>query len=152
MQIRTDRLSEAALLKITKAPGAQYILVNASDILEERYAGYADLVAGTPVTEKTTFNAFSITKTATAAAIMQLAERGKIVLSDYVNPMFNEFHFEYPFTLRQLVAHQAGFPDPLPISWIHLPGEDDQFDQNHFINRIVDKYSKQKFIPGTKFS
>jgi CubicO group peptidase (beta-lactamase class C family) len=66
--------------------------------------------------------------------------------------MFNEFHFKYPFTIEQLVSHQAGFPDPIPISWIHLANEDKSFNENNFIRKTVDKYSNQKFVPGSKFS
>ena len=152
MQAKMNTLSEKELLNITKAPGAQYILVNDHQTLIERNAGYADVRSNHPVTAATTFNAFSITKTVTAAAILKLAEQKKIVLTDYVNPMLNEFHFSYPFTIRDLICHQAGFPDPVPISWIHLVNEDPQFDQNNFIRSTVDKHSGQKYVPSTRFS
>lgn len=152
VQKATNPLSEKELLRITNAPGAQYILVNANEAIEECNAGYADLVTKTPVTHATTFNNFSVTKTATVAAIMQLAEQKKILLSDFVNPMFNEFHFTHPFTIQQLVTHQAGFADPVPISWVHLASEEKSFSEDNFTRQTIDKYSKQKFVPGTKFS
>ena len=152
IQLKTNTISENDLLGVTKSPGAQYILVDSDKILVECNAGFADVLKKTPVTRDNTFNCFSVTKTATATAIMQLAEQNKILLTDYVNPMFNEFHFEYPFTIAQLVSHQAGFPDPIPISWIHLASEEATFDEHKFIRHIIDKHSKQKYKPGTKFS
>jgi CubicO group peptidase (beta-lactamase class C family) len=77
VQATKKHLTEKELLSIAKAPGAQYILVNANETIEECYAGYADILTKNPVTFETTFNNFSVTKTATAAAIMQLAEEKK---------------------------------------------------------------------------
>jgi D-alanyl-D-alanine carboxypeptidase len=145
-------LSEKELLDITRAPGAQYILVNERETLLECYAGMADIISKAPVKAETTFNNFSVTKTATATAILLLVEQGKLRLEDQVNDMFDEYHFTYPFTLQQLLAHQAGFADPVPISWIHLPEEENTYDENQFIRQILAKHSKQKFIPGSKFS
>jgi D-alanyl-D-alanine carboxypeptidase len=151
-EVKIKDISENELLGVAKSPGAQYIAVNSIDILSECYAGYADILTKKPVTTESTFNCFSITKTVTAAAVMLLAEQNKIQLTDIVNPMFSEFSFEYPFTIGQLVSHQAGFPDPIPISWIHLASEDGTFDENGFLDKIIMKHSKQKYKPGTKFS
>ncbi|MBK8424676.1 MAG: beta-lactamase family protein [Lewinellaceae bacterium] len=120
-------------------------------ILTECYAGFADLASGVPVTERTTFNTFSITKTATAAAVLKLVEQNRTGLDEFVHPMFREFHFKYPFTLRQLLSHEAGFPDPIPISWIHLQKKMPR-SMKKFITSTIDKHSGQKFKPGTKFS
>lgn len=145
-------LSEKELLHITGAPGAQYILINEKGTLRECYAGYADVITKVPVSAETTFNNFSVTKTATTTAILLLVEQGKLRLEDKVNDMFDEYQFTYPFTLLQLVSHQAGFADPVPISWIHSPEEVNTYDENQFIQSILTKHSKQKFIPGSKFS
>jgi CubicO group peptidase (beta-lactamase class C family) len=145
-------LTGAELLSITKSPCTQYIAVDANNILTECYAGFADIENKRPVSETTTFNAFSVTKTATAAAVLKLVEQNKIALSDLVNPMFNEFDFKYRFTVQQLISHQAGFTDPVPISWIHLAKEEPLFDENTFTTQLIKKHSKQKFIPGIKFS
>jgi D-alanyl-D-alanine carboxypeptidase len=152
MSSKSKQFSGKDLLSITKSPGAQYIIANADSVIREINSGYADISSGVEVTESTTFNAFSITKTATAAALLKLSEQGKILLSDFVNPILNEFHFKYPFTVRHLLSHQAGLADPIPVSWIHLVEEEKLFNENDFIRRIVDKNSEQKFKPGDKFS
>ncbi len=145
------QLSPGQLLSLTQSPGAQYLVADAEKILSECYAGFADISNETPVTSSTTFNAFSITKTVTAATALKLVEQNKISLSDLVNDILNEFHFEYPFTVQQLLSHQAGFTDPIPISWIHLMKEESSFDEKQFIINLLSKHSKQKFKPGTKF-
>jgi CubicO group peptidase (beta-lactamase class C family) len=145
-------LTGAELLSITKSPGAQYMAADVNNILIECYAGFADIENKRPVSKITTFNAFSVTKTATASAVLRLVEQNKIALSDLVNPMFNEFDFKYRFTIQQLISHQAGFTDPVPISWIHLAEEEPLFDENIFTTQLIKKHSGQKFRPGTKFS
>src|SRR6516164_2911654 len=145
-------ISADQLLSITGSPGAQWILADASSIIFECNAGFADIASHRPVKPSTTFNAFSVTKTATAAAVLRLSEDKKINLNDSVNSILYEVQFKYPFTIQQLIAHQAGFPDPIPISWIHLATEEEIFDENRFINNVIHRHSSQKFIPGTKFS
>ena len=145
-------ISEKDLLNITGAPGAQYILVNEKETILECYAGVSDILKQTPVTPETTFNNFSVTKTATATAALLLVEQGKIKLTDTINPLFSHYPFTYPFTLQQLLAHQAGFANPIPISWIHLPAEDKDFNESQFITDLVTKNAKQKYKPGTRFN
>jgi len=144
-------LSDSELLRITGAPGAQYMIVNEKEAIHEYYGGIADLIHNTPITPGTTFNNFSVTKTATAAATLLLVEQGKIKLTDEINPLFNQYQFSYAFTLQQLISHQAGFANPIPISWIHLPEEEESFNENHFITQLIHKNAKQKYKPGTKF-
>jgi len=144
--------SKLELLKITGAPGAQYILVNVKEAILEEYAGFSDIVSRTPVLPETTFNNFSVTKTATATAILLLVEQGLLQLTDQVDLMFDEYTFKYPFTLQQVLSHQAGFADPVPISWIHLAKDEETFDENQFIKQVLSLHSRQKFIPGSKFS
>jgi len=150
-EAKNGLISAKELLHISNAPGAQYIIIHADEALASCHAGYADVVTKSPVSANTTFNLFSITKTATAACIMQLAERKKLLLTDFVNPMFNEFQFKYPFTIAQLVSHQAGFPNPIPISWIHLSDEEKIFDEHHFISETIEKNAGQSYMPGSKF-
>jgi len=140
------------LLNVTGAPGAQYILVNEKEIIHECYAGVSDIINNTPVTPEITFNNFSVTKTATSAAALLLVEQGKIKLTDTINPLFSQYSFTYPFTLQQLLSHQAGFANPIPISWIHLPEEEESFNEEQFITDLMHKNAKQKYKPGTKFS
>jgi D-alanyl-D-alanine carboxypeptidase len=151
MQINTNHFSKNDLLNITKSPGAQYILIDLKGTLKELNAGYADLRTKLFVSSETTFNNFSVTKTATAASILQLSECKRLQLDNLANIYFDEFQFKYPFTIQQLLSHEAGFADPIPISWIHLASEEKKFDEQEFICKIVGNNSKQMYVPGKKF-
>jgi D-alanyl-D-alanine carboxypeptidase len=71
--------------------------------------GFADLGAGTPVTDSTVFRIGSITKQFTAAAILRLAEEGRLTLDDDISRHLPE----YPthgrrITIHHLLNHTSG--------------------------------------------
>ena len=66
-------------------PGAVLLLVKDGRVFFTNGYGYADLDKRTPVSpEETLFRLASVTKTFTATAVMQLAEAGKLNLTDDV--------------------------------------------------------------------
>jgi len=60
------------LVQKGKTPSVQYLLFDQDKILHEYKAGFADVANQKKANEKTTYNAFSVTKTFTALAILQL--------------------------------------------------------------------------------
>jgi CubicO group peptidase (beta-lactamase class C family) len=78
--------------------------------------GLADISARTPVTEDTVFRIGSITKTFTAIAVMQLAERGLVDLDAPAASYLRAYRLipakpeHRPPTVRQLLTHTAGLP------------------------------------------
>ena len=62
-----------------------------------------------PITENMLFSAGSITKTFTAAIIMQMVEEGKIELEDQISDYFHSHPFiDGSITIRQLLNHTSG--------------------------------------------
>jgi len=57
------------------------------------------------------FRIGSLTKQFTAAALLMLAEDGKLSLDDPVNRYLPEVSRNDPSTIRQLLNHTAGFTD-----------------------------------------
>ena len=55
-------------------PGLQYVFASDRAVLFSHHGGAADLRTPRAVTEHSTFNAYSVTKTFTAAAVLQLAD------------------------------------------------------------------------------
>lgn len=51
-------------------PGNQYLFLSADAVLYSYHGGMANLADRVPVTEQTTFNAYSVIKTFTAAAVL----------------------------------------------------------------------------------
>ena len=65
------------MINDSDTPGVQYIILNSNKILFEYYNGLAKLDNRSDLSVETTFNTFSVTKTFTALAILQLEEQGK---------------------------------------------------------------------------
>jgi CubicO group peptidase (beta-lactamase class C family) len=104
------------------------------------------------VNDKTTYNAFSITKTFTALAILQLAEQKKIDIEQPVKRYLADFQYSRDITIRQLLSHSAGIPNPIPLNWIHLTGEQRSFDRNEFFKALFIKNKKIRFQPNQTFA
>lgn len=134
-----------------KAPSAHYVFFNKDRILFEYATGYANLKTRMKTDVNTTFNAYSITKTFTALAILQLAERELISLDESVRKYLPASEISEKVTVRHLLTHTAGLANPLPLNWIHLASEHKTFSRNAFFKPILLKYHKSASVPGAKF-
>ena len=95
---------------------------------------------------------FPVTKTFTALAILQLADQKKLDIELPAKTYLSEFPYSPTITIRQLLTHSAGIPNPVPLNWIHLADEHSLFDRNQFFNKIFAKHNKTKSGPNEKFS
>lgn len=130
------------------SPAAVYLHFDADSILYRSVAGLADVAWRKPVDKETTFNLFSVTKTLTATAILQLAEQGLVALDTPVVKYLGEFPYGDRVTLRHLLTHTGGLPNPLPLSWVHFPEEHGRFDEHAFFETIFSKNPKTRSEPG----
>src|SRR5690349_1297687 len=92
---------------LTRTPGIQYLVVDATGILFEHAAGWADLRRGIPLDARTTMMAYSMSKTITAAAALQLVEAGRMGLDDRVDRYVDSFPYGPQVTVRQLISHTS---------------------------------------------
>jgi CubicO group peptidase (beta-lactamase class C family) len=81
-------------------------------IVVSRSFGKADWDLNVPLSVGSRFRIASITKTFTAAAIAILAERGKLSLSDSLSKYIPDFPNGDKITLRLLLLHRSGVPNP----------------------------------------
>jgi CubicO group peptidase (beta-lactamase class C family) len=80
-----------------------------SELVYERTHGPADLELGVAANERTLFRIGSITKQFTAAAILVLAERGKLSVDDPLTRFLPDYPTHgHEITLRHLLTHTAG--------------------------------------------
>jgi len=140
------------LIDENQTPSVQYIFFDWEKIIYESFHGYADISNRRKTGGNTTYNGYSVTKTFTALAVLQLAERGKLSIDDPVIKHLDNFPYDAGITVRQLLSHSAGLPNPLPLNWIHLAREHDSFDRNHFFNEVFKKNPRLKFRPNEKFA
>lgn len=135
-----------------KTPSVQYTIFNKDSILYKFHGGLADIKNKKKAEENTVYNAFSITKTFTALSILQLAEKKKLDIEQSVKKYLPDFPYSPEITIRQILSHSAGIPNPIPLSWIHLAEEHSSFDGNSFFSQVFAKNKKTKSKPNEKYS
>jgi len=115
--------------------------------------GSADLEHDVPITTDTIFEAGSVSKQFTAAAVVLLARAGKLSLDDEVRKYVPELaDFGAPITIRQLLHHTSGLRD-----WGNLAGLIGwpRTTRVHTHAHVLDLLSHQRglnFPPGTRWS
>src|SRR5215218_4764189 len=115
------RFDSLVVAHLTDGPGAGVTaaVVRGHDTLLLKAYGEADRERHRPVTVGTVYRVGSITKQFTAAAIMQLVERGQLSLSDTLGRFLPEYPRWGALTLRQLLSHTAGLHELVtPRDWL----------------------------------
>lgn len=135
-----------------RTPSVQYRHFDANQVLVTYGAGVADVRTGEPVTPRTTYHGFSITKTVTAVAILRLAELGLLGLDDPVVRWLPDAGYPGDITVRHLLTHSAGLANPLPLRWIHLATEHEAFDGDAFFAPVLTRHARAKHPPNQRFA
>jgi CubicO group peptidase (beta-lactamase class C family) len=94
------------------APGCALGISRHDTVVLQRAWGSAQLEFGIPITPTTKFEAGSVSKQFTAAAILRLAQQGKLSLDDDVRKYVPEIpRYDQVVTIRNLVHHTSGLRD-----------------------------------------
>ena len=141
-----------ALTRASKTPGIQYVAVNATDIVFEYAGGWADIRRQVPVDAATTMMAYSMSKTITAVAALQLVEAGTVGLDDPVERYVESLPYGASVTVRQLIAHTSGIPNPIPLRWVHAAARHGDFDENAALAAVLRDHPRLSFEAGTKYA
>jgi len=99
----------------------------------------------------TTMMAFSMSKTVTAVAALQLAERGAVILDEPIARIIPWQPYGPEVTIRHLLCHTAGIPNPLPLKWVHLAG-DAVFDERARLDAVLRRHPRLNSPPGTRYA
>ena len=93
-------------------PGCACAVSRGGRVLVSRAYGLAELEHESPNTPETIFEAGSVSKQVTAAAVILLAQQGKLSLDDDVRKHVPEVpDYGTPITLRPLLSHTSGLRD-----------------------------------------
>lgn len=118
-----------------------------------RAYGMADLEHGIPNTSATIFEAGSVSKQFTAAAVVLLALDGALSLDDDVRRHVPELpDYGHTITIRHLLTHTSGLRDWGSVAAIGGWGRS---ARTHTHDHVVDILSRQRalnFTPGTEYS
>jgi CubicO group peptidase (beta-lactamase class C family) len=112
------RIDSAALavLSATGAPSASVAVVRGGNIVYEH--AYGEGRTGTPATPAMRYSIGSVSKQFTAAAILLLAEEGKLSLDDKVSRWFPRLTRAGEITLRHLLTMTSGYQDYWPHDYV----------------------------------
>ncbi|MBM3331954.1 hypothetical protein FJY68_08920 [candidate division WOR-3 bacterium] len=129
-------------------PGLAACVVRGGELTWHGEYGFARLEDSIPVVDSTVFDLASVSKTATATALMQLCERGVFGLDDNINASlpFAVRHPSYrsaPITFRMLLTHTSGIAD----YWPTFQALQRQGDPDVGLRRFVEGY----LVPGGEF-
>ena len=122
--------------------------------------GVADIASDAPIAEDTVFRIASITKTFTAIAVMQLAERGLVDLDAPANDYLHAFRLVptqptwRPATLRHLLTHTAGLGELAHPAGVFRPDFGESFEAGGSLPSLAAFYGGGLGVyaePGTRF-
>ncbi|MHB9028104.1 MAG: serine hydrolase domain-containing protein, partial [Candidatus Latescibacterota bacterium] len=133
-------------------PGMQYLVVDADSIRFEYCGGRRNIGAGLPVTPDTTFMFSSSTKVLTAAAVLQLVERGRVDLEESLNAYYPDHPYGPQVTILHLLNQTSGIPNPAPLTWLHLVEEHNTFDEDEALRKVLADHPRRAFSPGKKYA
>jgi D-alanyl-D-alanine carboxypeptidase len=133
-----------------RAPAVQYRHFTRSGVILAWSGGMADLASGKSVDDSTLFAGFSVTKTVTAVAVLQLVERGLVDLDAPASAYLPEMPYGEAITVRHLLSHSAGIRNPLPLAWVHLEEEHADFDAPAFFRGVFATHARARGAPGER--
>ncbi|UTY60081.1 serine hydrolase [Massilia sp. erpn] len=131
-------------------PGITVIVVkNGLPVLHKAY-GLANLEQKTPLEPAMSLRVGSVTKQFTAAAIMQLAEQGKLKVSDSITTYLPDYPTHgQTITIEHLLTHTSGIPN-----YTALPGFGEIVQKTMSVNEMIAFFKDKplQFTPGERFS
>lgn len=92
-------------------PGVAILVARDGKVLFEQGYGLGDRGSKVPVTPQTIFRIGSVTKQFTAAAILRLAEQGKLCVDDPLEKFFPGYPRAEGVLLRNMLNHTSGLHD-----------------------------------------
>jgi CubicO group peptidase (beta-lactamase class C family) len=128
-------------------PALQIAVVRQGKIVKNSTYGIANLENTITATDESIFSVNSITKAFVGVAVMQLAEEGKLKITDPISLYVDSLPVTWQkFTLQQVLTHTSGLPDILDAEE-QVMGHG---DENEALQKV--KKLPLEFNTGDKFS
>ncbi len=136
------------VLQTTGVPSASLAVVMDGKIAYVQAYGDARLDPATPAQSQMRYSIGSISKQFTAAAILMLAEEGKLSLDDPVSKYVPGLTRGNEVTIRELLSHTSGYQDYWPQDYVPP-----MMLQPISADGIMDRWARKPldFDPGTKW-
>src|SRR5208283_4826996 len=136
------------ILATTGVPSSSLAVVKDGEIAYVQAYGYARLDSHTPARPEMRYSIGSISKQFTAAAILMLAEEGKLSLDDPASKYVSGLTRGNEVTIRELLSHTSGYQDYWPQDYV-MP----MMLKPVTPEQILDQWARipLDFTPGTKW-
>ena len=136
----------------TSTPGcAVGVATDGKPVLAKAY-GMADLEHDVRNTPDTIFEAGSVSKQFTAAAVLLLARDGKLSIDDPVKKYVPELPDHPPLTIRHMLNHTSGLRDWGSVASISGWPRTTRVHTHAHVLDIVSRQKALNFLPGTRWS
>ena len=146
-----DAATEAKISKLladSGAPSVSIAIVERGQPVYARAFGNASLDPNRAADSHTRYAVGSVSKQFTAAAILLIAEQGKLSLDDKVSKYFPDLTRANEITVRELLSHTSGYEDYAPQDYI-IP----EWIKPTTPEAVLDQWAKKPldFDPGTRW-
>lgn len=134
----------------SRVPGLQYLVLDPERVAFEFDGGWADLRHRGPMTPATTMMAYSMSKTITALAVLQLVAAGRVALDDPID-QYHSTPYGAGIRVRHVLAHLSGIPNPIPLRWVHPAARHASFDEHAALDAELQAHPQPAFAPGARY-
>lgn len=136
------------VLAATGVPSASVAAVSDGKVVYVHAYGKARLEPPTAATPAMRYSIGSISKQLTAAAILLLAQDGKLTLDDPVGKYVPGLTRGDAITIRQILSHTSGYPDYAPQDYM-IP----DWEKPVSADALLDRWARKdlEFEPGTRW-
>ncbi|HWE47909.1 MAG TPA: serine hydrolase domain-containing protein [Caulobacteraceae bacterium] len=133
-------------------PGCALGIYSDGQVLYAKGYGMADLDLNVPITPRTMFDIGSTSKQFTAAAIVMLADEGKLKLTDDIRKYLPEIpDYGHLITIDNLLHHTSGLRDYDGLLYLAGHYFEDFTDDDDAL-AIIARQKALNFTPGTQWS
>lgn len=133
-------------------PGCALALSRHDTLVFDHAWGIADLEHSVPITPETIFEAGSVSKQFTAAAILRLVQQGKLSLHDDIQKYATEVPiYESPITIRHLIHHTSGLRDWSALVSIAGAPRGTRVYTHAYVLDVIHKQRSLNFPVGTQY-
>lgn len=133
-------------------PGGVLIITKNNQILYKKVFGKANLESNTNIHEQTVFEAASVSKQFTAAAILLLEEKGKLNILDDIRKYVPELpDYGKKITLQNLLTHTSGVKDWRNIVYLNPLFTANRLFTQDMALQIICSQQSLNFQPGDQY-
>ncbi|MFK8007425.1 MAG: serine hydrolase [Saprospiraceae bacterium] len=106
----------ANVMERHEIPGVGLAIIKDGKVMHQKNYGYANLEHSVPISDKSIFRVYSLTKLFVATGVFQLIEQNKLSLEDVISDYVSDLPATWnDVQIKHLLTHSSGLPDMSPF-------------------------------------